>query len=244
VAAYVLPKSATERSAMRLRLIHAGFRGPNALQSFYALKTLFALVPPLVVLLISPLFPGWSVLQVLLFAFLASGVGLLAPNFVLDKLVAARMKKLRHGFPDALDLMVVCVEAGLGMSQAIQRVADELIVSHPELGEELALVNAEMRAGVDRMVALRNLTERTGLEEIRGLVSLLIQTLRFGTSIGSSLRVYSDEFRDQRMQKAEEVAATMGTRMMFPLVLFLFPGFFVIAVGPAVIQLVQVFRDM
>jgi tight adherence protein C len=244
VAAYVLPKSEAERSAVRLRLIHAGFRGPNALQSFYALKALLALVPPLVVVVISPLFPSWNVTQILLFALVASGIGLLAPNLVLDKLVAARMKKLRSGFPDALDLMVVCVEAGLGMSQAIQRVADELIVSHPELGEELALVNAETRAGVDRMVALRNLTERTGLEEIRGLVSLLIQTLRFGTSIGSSLRVYSEEFRDQRMQKAEEVAATMGTRMMFPLIVFLFPGFFVIAIGPAMIQLMQVFRGM
>jgi tight adherence protein C len=243
-AAYVLPKAEIERTEVTRRLVHAGFRGPSALQTYYSLKAVLAVLPPLLVVMAAQWIPSWTTGQIVFFAVLASAAGVLAPNIVLDKLVRKRMRKLRVGFPDALDLMVVCVEAGLGMSQAIQRVADELTVSHPELGEELALVNAETRAGVDRMTALRHLSDRTGLEEIRGLVSLLIQTLRFGTSIASSLRVYSEEFRDQRMQKAEEVAATMGTRMMFPLILFLFPGFFVIAIGPAVIQLVHVFSNM
>jgi tight adherence protein C len=130
------------------------------------------------------------------------------------------------------------------MSQALQRVSDELTVSHPELAMELALVNAEIRAGVDRVIALKNLAERTGLEDIRGLVSLLVQTLRFGTSVAESLRVYSDEFRDKRMQKAEELAAKMGTKLIFPLIVFLFPGFFVIAIGPAVIALIDVFGSL
>jgi tight adherence protein C len=244
VAKYVMPTAEIERTTVTRRLVHAGFRGPNAMQTYYALKALLAVLPALLVVAVAQWLPSLKTGQVMFYAVLASGVGVLAPNVILSKLVKLRMRKLRNGFPDALDLMVVCVEAGLGMAQAIQRVADELGVSHPELGEELALVNAEIRAGVDRMTALRNLSDRTGLEEIRGLVSLLIQTLRFGTSIGDSLRVYSEEFRDQRTQQAEEVAATMGTRMMFPLILFLFPGFFVIAIGPAVIQLVQVFKNM
>jgi tight adherence protein C len=174
----------------------------------------------------------------------ASAAGLLIPNIVLERLVENRLKKLRNAFPDALDMLVVCVEAGLGMSQAIQRVADELVVSHPELAQELSLVNAEIRAGVDRVAALKNLSHRTGLEDVHGLVSLLVQTLRFGTSIAESLRVYSFEFRDKRMQRAEEQAAKIGTKMVFPLVVFLFPGFFVVAVGPAVMGLISVFEQI
>ena len=156
----------------------------------------------------------------------------------------SRLKKLRNGFPDALDLLVVCVESGLGLAAAIQRVADELSVSHPELATQLALVNAEMRVGVERTKALRNLADRTGLDDIRGLVSLLIQTMRFGTGVAESLRVYSEEFRDKRMQKAEEAAAKIGTKLIFPLVTCLFPSFFIVAIGPAVIRLIEVFSVM
>jgi tight adherence protein C len=148
---------------------------------------------------------------------------------------------LRHGFPDALDLLVVCVESGLGLAAAIQRVADELAVSHEELATELALVNAEMRVGVDRAKALKNLADRSGVDDIRGLVSLLIQTMRFGTGVAEALRVYSEEFRDKRMQKAEEEAALIGTKLIFPLVTCLFPSFFIVAIGPAVIRLIEVF---
>ena len=151
-------------------------------------------------------------------------------------------KKLRNGFPDALDLMVVCIESGLGLAQAIQRVAEELSVSHPELSEEMALVNAEMRVGIENTVALRNLGDRTGLDDVRALVSTLVQTLRFGTSVADALRVYAAEFRDKRMQAAEERAAKMGVKMIFPLVFFMFPGFFLIAIGPAVIQLIKAFQ--
>ena len=164
------------------------------------------------------------------------------PNLVLNHLVERRQKRLRDAFPDALDMLVVCVEAGLGLSASIQRVAEELRFSHPELGAELALVTAEMRAGVDRESALKGLAARTGLEDIHGLVSLLLQTLKFGTSIADTLRVYAEEFRDKRMQRAEEKAAKIGTKLIFPLVFCLFPAFFVVAIGPAVIRFVEVFR--
>jgi tight adherence protein C len=244
VAQYVLPKDMIERNKVTQQLTHAGFRSPTALQTYYAIKAVATVFLPLIVIFATQWMPALTTQEITFAAMVAGAIGLLAPSYVLPKLVESRLKKLRNGFPDALDLMVVSVEAGLGMSQAIQRVADELGVSHPELAIELALVNAETRAGVDRVTALRNLADRTGLEELRGLVSLLVQTLRFGTSVADSLRVYSEEFRDRRMQKAEEVAATMGTRMIFPLIFFLFPGFFVVAVGPAALQLMKVFGGM
>jgi tight adherence protein C len=172
------------------------------------------------------------------------GLGFLAPSMWLDRRAQARQRQLRIGFPDALDLLVVCVEAGLGLAPALQRVADDLMISYPELGTELALVNAEIRAGVERTQALKNLAERTGLEDIRGLVALLVQTMRFGTGIADALRVYSEEFRDKRMQAAEEVAAKMGTKMIFPLVACLFPSFFLIAIGPAALAMMTVFKGM
>jgi tight adherence protein C len=169
---------------------------------------------------------------------------LLLPNFVLHKLTDKRIRALTNGFPDALDLLVVCVESGLGLAAAIQRVADELGVSHPELAFELALVNAEIRVGVQREQALKNLADRTGLEDIRGLVGLLVQTMRFGTGVADALRVYSEEFRDKRTQKAEEQAAKMGTKLVFPLVLFMFPIFFIVAVGPAVLRIIDAFAQV
>ena len=244
VTQYVLPSEELERNRAIARLTYAGFRAPNALQVFYSVKAVLALALPAIAFLIMQFFPKLQTQMVLLYALGAAGVGLVGPSYVLDKLVARRMKKLRDGFPDALDLLVVCVESGLGLTQALQRVADELAVSHTELSLELAVVNAEIRAGVDRMRALRNLADRTGLEDIKGLVSLLVQALKFGTSIADSLRIYSEEFRDKRMQKAEELAAKIGTKMIFPLIVFMFPGFFVVALGPAVLRLMTVFRDL
>ena len=241
VAKYVLPQNEIERNRITQKLVHAGFRGPSAVQNFYAIKILLVLALPAVVLVGAQWMPGVTMQSIFLYAFGAAALGMIAPSYVLDKILTKRLKRLRNGFPDALDMLVVCVEAGLGLSQAIQRVADELFVSHLELAQELSLVNAEIRAGVDRMTALKNLSHRCGLDDIRGLVSLLVQTLRFGTSVAESLRVYSEEFRDKRMQRAEEQAAKIGTKMVFPLVVFMFPGFFVVAVGPAVIGLMSVF---
>lgn len=239
---FLLPAKGSERGKMERKLMYAGLRSPNALPLFYALKTGLALLFLLGVFMASAWLPQWSVPRIMFFAMLAAFIGLMLPNHVLDHLVERRQKRLRDAFPDALDLLVVCVEAGLGLTAAIQRVADELKFSHPDLGAEFAQVTAEMRAGIEREAALKALSSRTGLEDIRGLVSLLIQTLKFGTSIGETLRVYAEEFRDKRMQRAEELAAKIGTKLVFPLVFCLFPSFFVVAIGPAVVRIVQVFR--
>ena len=238
---WLLPGSKTERARLERLLFLAGYRGPNALGVFFGIKTVLALALPAAWLLAAPtltmLTPGqrWMLAGIALFA------GLLAPNRWLERRVARRQKRLRDGFPEALDMLVICVEAGLGLTSAIARVAEELRYSQPELAAELAIVNAEMRAGVDREVALDNLNARTGLGEIRGLVSLLQQTLRFGTGIADSLRVYASEFRDQRMQAAEERAGKIGTKLVFPLIFCEFPAFFVIAVGPAVLRIMEAF---
>lgn len=243
-AGYLLPKNSSERETTQRRLIYAGFRKQNALVVFYGIKASLALGLVFTTLLVTRWIPQISSGQITFFLMFAAGIGVFVPNLVLGHLVDRRQRDLRNAFPDALDLLVVCVEAGLGLTAAIQRVADELRFSHPELATELALVNAETRAGIERETALRNLTERTGLDDVRGLVSLLIQTLRFGTSIADTLRVYSEEFRDRRMQKAEELAAKVGTKLIFPLVLCLFPSFFVVAIGPAVLRIVDVMSQL
>ena len=237
VASYILPREELERSKMTRQLVRAGFRAPQALQVFYAIKSLMIVALPMAVLMGSRFLPEIETRSALTYAMFAAGVGMLVPNYVLHNLVERRIKSLRHAFPDALDLLVVCVESGLGLGAAIQRVADELDVSHPDLAFELSTVNAEIRAGTPRENALRNLADRTGLPDIRGLVGLLVQTMRFGTSIADALRVYSEEFRDKRMQRAEEQAAKMGTKLIFPLIFCMFPCFFIIAIGPAVLRI-------
>jgi tight adherence protein C len=244
VTPYLMPKAEQERSRVAQLLSFAGYRSPNALPIFYACKALLFVGLPLVMFASAPFFPKARVGMLIAYCFIAAVIGFLAPSIWLDNRTAARQASLRVAFPDALDLLVVCVESGLGLAAALQRVADELVISHPELGSELARVNAEMRAGVERAQALRNLADRTGLEDIRGLVALLIQTLRFGTSIADALRLYSEEFRDKRMQAAEEQAAKIATKMIFPLVLCLFPAFFLVAVGPAIIRIIAAFQQM
>lgn len=243
VTEYVVPTEEIERNSMVKKLSFAGFRSPTALQNFYAIKTSLTILMPAFAYGVSYFMPDLSFNTLLFSVVGAAAVGMFAPNFVLEKLVERRLKKLRDGFPDALDLLVVCVESGLGLTQALMRVADEIIVSHSELGLELSLVNAEIGAGVDQVTALRNFADRTGLDDVKGLVSLLIQTLKFGTGVADSLRVYAAEFRDKRMQRAEEQAAKIGTKLIFPLILFMFPGFFIVALGPAVIRLMSVFDN-
>lgn len=236
----VLPKQA-EREGTQQRLQFAGYRSSSAVSTFYVLKLAMTIGMGLGWLAIAHFLPTISGGRIAFFALLACFLGTLVPSIWLDRKVASRHKLLRDGFPDALDLLTVCVESGLGLTQALQRVADELDVSHPELGSEIAQVTAQMRAGVDREVALRALATRTGLDDVRGLVSLLAQTLRFGTGIADALRVYSEDFRDRRMQRAEEAAAKIGTKLIFPLVVCLFPSFFVVAIGPAVLRLAEAF---
>jgi tight adherence protein C len=244
VSTYILPQVELERDKALMQLSRAGFRSPMALQAYYLLKTVLAMILPLIVLASASWLPRVETGTVLTYAIFSSGVGLLGPNLVLQRMLENRMRALSNGFPDALDLLVVCVESGLGLAAAIQRVAEELEVSHPELAFELLLVNAEIRVGMPRERALKNLADRTGLEDIRGLVALLVQTMRFGTGVADALRVYSEEFRDKRTQKAEEQAAKMGTKLVFPLVLFMFPIFFIVAIGPAVLRIIDAFSKV
>jgi tight adherence protein C len=244
LAKYLVPTKSNERDSAQTRLIQAGFRSPEALRNFYGIKGVLAVTLPLLFLLGSRWAPQLSTNAIFFFAVLFAFVGVRLPDRILGHLRERRIKRLRNGLPDALDLLVVCVESGLGLAPAIERVARELEFSHTDLGMELSLVNAEMRAGVERAVALRNLATRTGVDDINGLVGLLVQTIRFGTSVAEALRVYSEEFRDKRMQKAEEQAAKIGTKMIFPLVLCLFPSFFIVAVGPAILRIMAAFQQM
>ena len=244
LAKYVVPKASTERDSAQTRLIQAGFRSPEALRNFYGIKAVLAISFPILVLIAARWAPQLSTSSIAFFAILLAFIGVRLPDYGLSYMRERRIKRLRNGLPDALDLLVVCVESGLGLTPAIERVSRELEFSHTELAQELALVNAEMRAGVERPVALRNLAARSGVDDINGLVGLLVQTIRFGTSVAEALRVYSEEFRDKRMQKAEEQAAKIGTKMIFPLVLCLFPSFFIVAVGPAVLRIIAAFKQM
>ena len=242
-ARYLMPTSGKEHGTMQERFIRAGIYSPRAMPVFYGVKTVLAILFLAGWMLASSLLPKLTSQQVIVFGAMAAFIGLVIPNFVLNRKVESRQRALRHAFPDALDLLVVCVESGLGLAAGLQRVGIELEVSHPELAGELERVTAEMQAGLERETALRNLATRTGLEDIRSLVGLLVQTMRFGTSVADALRVYSEEFRDKRTQAAEELAAKLGTKMIFPMVLCFFPGFFVVAVGPAIIRLVAAFSN-
>lgn len=244
VARYVLPSKSEEMNRTRERLIQAGYRDANAVRNFYGFKAALALLLPLITYLGVRWIPEMKTSAVVFLVAFAALLGARLPDYVLSRIRERRLKRLRVAFPDALDLLVVCVESGLGLAAAIERVARELEISHSDLAKELALVNAEISAGVERPVALRNLAARCGLEDIKGLVGLLIQTIRFGTSIADALRVYSEEFRDKRMQKAEEQAAKIGIKMIFPLVFCLFPSFFIVAVGPAVIRIIEAFSHL
>ncbi|MCO6059623.1 type II secretion system F family protein [Pseudomonas sp. MOB-449] len=231
-------------SATRLLLLHAGYGSSSAVQVYWAIRLLLPLLLLGFAVLAMPFVPKLTSSLAMLLAAGLVGAGWLLPAMVVEKRKEARITRLRASFPDALDLMVVCVESGLALPQAIERVAEEMAVSHSELAEELALVNAEIRAGIPSAQALKNLAHRTGLEDMQGLVSLLSQSIRFGTSVADTLRIYAEEFRDRRTQAAEERAAKIGTKLVFPLIFCLWPSFFLVAIGPAIIGVLKVFGKL
>jgi tight adherence protein C len=230
----VAPQSPSEMGKLQRRLVAAGYRNSEALVVFLGIRVACAAV--LFALLATPLIFRPNVMM----AFGAAGLGYLLPNIVLARLEKRRQHRIRLSLPDALDLLVVSVEAGLGLDQAIQRVGEELVFAHPELCEELRLINLELRAGKARSEALHNLGERTGVDDLISLVAMLVQTDKFGTSVAQSLRVHSDTLRTKRRQRAEEAAAKTGVKMVFPLVLCIFPAIWVVTLGPAAIKIVQV----
>ena len=230
----VAPQSPSEMGKLQRRLVAAGYRNNEALVVFLGIRV--ACAATLFALLATPLFMRPNIAL----AFGAAGLGYILPNIVLARLEKRRQHRIRLSLPDALDLLVVSVEAGLGLDQAMQRVGEELVFAHPELCEELRLINFELRAGKARSEALHNLGERTGVDDVQSLVAMLVQTDKFGTSIAKSLRVHSDTLRTKRRQRAEEAAAKTGVKMVFPLVLCIFPAIWVVTLGPAAIKIVQV----
>jgi tight adherence protein C len=235
------PSNVEEVRATRRQLINAGYRSGKAPIFFLGAKLLLVIVMVCLLAMIpAQLLRFPSVLNLTFYYVLAAACGYYAPALWLRRAIGSRKDALQRAIPDALDLMVVCVEAGLGLDQAIGRVGEEVKRAHPELSDELNLLALELRTGVSRQEALRNLAHRTDLEEVRNLVALLVQTDRFGTSIGQALRVHADSMRTSRRLKAEEVAAKLPVKMLLPLIFFIFPCMFIVLLGPAAIQMIRV----
>ncbi|WP_152206453.1 type II secretion system F family protein [Marinobacter changyiensis] len=231
MGARLMPTDKEVKSRALKQLRHAGIYAPGALNTFYGAKLGLTLLLPTLALLAGSL-SGVTFSTTLLLGLSGAMAGYLLPTYWLNRAIKRRATSLRRGLPDTLDLLVVCTEAGLGLSAAIQRVARDLEISQPDLSEELKMFGMQTRAGMDTRTALRDLEDRSGVEDIRGLVTSLIQSMRFGTSIAGTLRIYAAELRDKRTQEAEEKAAKVSTKMLFPLVFCVLPSFFVVALGP------------
>lgn len=233
-------KDQATTSRLKSELTVAGYRNPQAPLIFLGSRIFLAMLFGVLFLAFGTgLVEGKDPLMLPVALIGSMVIGYYGPILWIKNVTQKRQELLTNGFPDALDLMVVCVEAGLGLDQAIAKVGTEVKQGHPELGEEFILLNLEMRAGLSREQALRNLVNRTNLEDIRSLVALLIQTDRFGTSIGQALRVHSDSMRMKRRMKAEEKGAQLPVKLMIPLILFIFPALMVVIVGPGVISLMR-----
>jgi len=238
-----VPMSPGDASVSRRYLLAAGYRSDSAVAIYYGIKVLACAALLVFALLFSSSITSIRILQIV-FTIACTLAGYFGPNLILEKLVDFRHERIRYSLPDALDLMVVCVEAGLGLDQAIQSVARELVETHSDLCQEFNLVTLEMRAGKRRTEALRNLVERTGEPDLRKLVGILLQTDRFGTSIGDALRSHSDFMRARRTQEAEERANKVGIKLIFPIFFFILPSMILVAAGPAIIQIFKVLRPL
>lgn len=236
-----LPDEDWDKSALRARFMHAGFRSSSAPTIYFAAKTVLALALPAIFLLSAGIGRFELSTQGTAFILLVlAAIGYYLPNGVLARVSALRQRELFENFPDAIDLMTVCVEAGLGLDAALAKVGEEMQLSSKILAEEIHLVGLELRAGASREKALRNLALRTGVEEIEALVAMLVQADRFGTSTADSLRVYSDTLRTKRRLRAEEAAAKIALKLLFPLIFFIFPSLLVVLMGPAFISIYRI----
>ncbi len=231
-----VPVSAVDAKKLQKQLMMAGFRSPHAPAIYRSLQLLSVLLLPAIVLVIWTFLtrPLSTALLAVLFAFVA---GVILPRFILVRLIAARKLRITWGLADALDLMVVTMEAGLGLNAAMLKVCEELKDVHPEISKEFELANLEIRVGRERSEALRNLAERTGVEDLNSLVGMLIQADRFGTSIARAVRVYSDSLRTRRRQRAEQAAQKAAFKLLLPLAALLFPTMFIIILGPAMLNI-------
>jgi len=230
----VLPKSQAEVSIVRQRLIRAGYRKEAVVNVFYGSKVL----TPLVLLALAWVSGAVSLIV------LSLCLGFMGPDFWLGRQIKKRQKRIRLGLPDVLDLLIICVEAGLSLDQATARAAAELKQAQPELCDELGVVVLEQRAGRARAESWRNMADRTDVDSVRNLVTMLIQSEQFGTSIARTLRIHADTLRTQRVQAVEEAAAKLTVKLLFPLVFFIFPALFIVVLGPAVISVMATFKSM
>jgi tight adherence protein C len=231
----VTPKSPKDMSRLRRRLGAAGYRSLTAAVIYGAAETLLPFIIGGMTLLTFG-FSRWY------YALFAAALGFVLPSVWLGRQTALRQKQIRHGLPDALDLMIVCIEAGSSVDQAIVKTTDELDITYPALAEEMRLITTEMRAGKPRLEAFKNFASRTKVDEVRSLVAMLVQTDRFGTSIAQALRTHAEVSRTKRRQAAEERAGKIGVKLVFPLVFCLFPALYVAILGPAIIEYVRVFK--
>jgi tight adherence protein C len=230
----VLPTSTKEMSRIRRRLVRAGFPSPSAPVIYAASEVVLPAIAGLTAFAIFG--PSRGILVGSLVAIAAY----LVPGLVVGRVITRRQQQIRNGLPDALDLVIVCVEAGLSLDQAVLKASEELAISHPALAEELHQLTNEIRAGKPRMEAFRNFADRTKVDDVRALVAMLIQTDRFGTSIAQALRTHADTGRSVRRQRAEERAAKLGVKLVFPLVFCLFPAIYVVTLGPSAIRIIRV----
>jgi tight adherence protein C len=227
-------------SSTKELLIHAGFHSQSALKIYNAIKLLSLLVGLTIAIFSVRQIPDLSSRAAIFIIFAGLSIAYLLPGIILSKLATHRMNDLRKYFPDALDLLVVCCEAGLGLLESFQRVSRELQLSHPNLSFELGLVCSKVRYGLTLQQALQEFSNRTGLEDIRGLNSVIVQSLKLGTGVAATIRVYADEYREKRLQRAEEQAAKLGVKMIFPMMCCIWPSFFIVAIGPAVLNVIKV----
>jgi tight adherence protein C len=235
-----LPKSQAEQSIVKQRLIRAGYRAEGAIRTFYGAKVL---IP--VLLCVLAFASGLAHIAGAFFVYVSClGVGFLSPDFWLGNRIKKRQGRIARGLPDVLDLLVICIEAGLSLDQATVRAAEELKLAQPELCDELTVVVLEQRAGRPRSDTWKHMAERTGEENVRNLVSMLVQAEQFGTSIAKTLRIHSDTLRTKRMQEVEEAASKTTIKLLFPLVLFIFPALFLVVLGPAVIMMMESFKNL
>jgi tight adherence protein C len=239
----LLPPSATEAKKLQRQLMHAGFRSAEAPMIYRAIQLASMAGFPLVVAGVCAL-TARPLNKALVYIIIAFVVGFFIPRFFLNKMISKRQRLIRWGLADALDLMVVSVEAGLGLNAAMMKVSTELRDVHSAVAIEFELANLEIRVGRDRDEALRNLAERTGVDDLRSLVAMLIQTDKFGTSIAKGLRIFSDSLRTKRRQRAEQEAQKAAVKLLFPLACFLFPTLFIAILGPAALNLIDVMGNM
>jgi tight adherence protein C len=236
-----LPDEGWEKSPLRIRFMNAGLRGSSVPVGYFSAKTVLAIGLPVLWFVFARTYPLKMQPAVLMAStVLIAAIGYYLPNAILSHRIASRKREIFENFPDAIDLMTVCVEAGLGLDAAIVRVAEEIQVTSPTLAEEMHLVVLELRAGAPKEKALRNLALRTGVEEVDALVAMLIQADRFGTSIADSLRVHADSLRTKRRQRAEEAAAKIPVKLLFPLIFCIFPSMLLVLMGPSMLRIYRV----